>query len=146
MSSWLAIISRAAKKLPVFPQLSSFKTSLSPRRAMHCQPQKRMASETHLTMCLFLIIFFRFSSSVRLFTFCPGFSTELRKDSVSEDESLFPSLNFSAGLKKSTPGKSAYTCHFQQIGINATNIEKTGIHFKTDVFAAVAAVDAKAPY
>ena len=37
--------------------------------------------------------------------------------------------------------------HFQHIiGINATKIEKKGIHFKTDVFAAVAAVDAKAPY
>ena len=47
----------------------------------------------------------------------------------------------SAVFKKSTPGKFAYTCHFQQIGINATKIEKTGIHFKTDVFAAVA--DAK---
>ena len=35
--------------------------------------------------------------------------------------------------------------HFHQTGINATNIEKTGIHFKTDVFAAVAVVDAKAP-
>ena len=51
----------------------------------------------------------------------------------------------SAVLKKSTPGKFAYTCHFQQIGINATKIEKTGIHFKVDVFAAVAVVDAKAP-
>ena len=30
--------------------------------------------------------------------------------------------------------------------LNATKIEKTGIHFKTDVFAAVAVVDAKAPY
>ena len=48
-------------------------------------------------------------------------------------------------LKKSTPGKFAYTCHFQQIGIKATKIEKTGIHFKTDVFAAVAVIDAKAP-
>ena len=38
-----------------------------------------------------------------------------------------------------------YTCHFQQIGINATKIEKTGIHFKTDVFAAVAVVNAKTP-
>ena len=73
MSSWLAIICRAAKKLPVFPRLSLFKTSLFPRRAMHCRPQKRMASETHLTMCLFLIKFFPFSSSNRLFTFCPGF-------------------------------------------------------------------------
>ena len=44
--------------------------------------------------------------------------------------------------EKSTSGKFAYTCHFQQIGINATKIEKTGIHLKTDVFAAVAVVDA----
>ena len=35
----------------------------------------------------------------------------------------------------------AYTCHFQQIGINATKIENTGIQFKTEVFAAVAVVD-----
>ena len=39
-----------------------------------------------------------------------------------------------------------YICNFQQIGVNATKIEKTGIHFKTDVFAAVAVVDAKGPY
>ena len=57
---------------------------------------------------------------------------------------FFLFLNLSAVLKKSTPGKFAYTCHFQQIGINATKIEKTGIDFKTDVFAAVAVVDAKA--
>ena len=57
---------------------------------------------------------------------------------------LFFSLNLSAVLKKSTPGKFAYTCHFQQIGMNATKFEKTGIHFKTDVFAVVAVVDAKA--
>ena len=49
-------------------------------------------------------------------------------------------------LQCGPPGKFAYTCHFQQIGINATKIEKTGIHFKTDVFAAVAIIDAKAPY
>ena len=54
--------------------------------------------------------------------------------------------NLSAVLKKSTPGKFAYTCHFQQIGINATMIEKRGIHLKTDIFAAVAVADAKAPY
>ena len=45
----------------------------------------------------------------------------------------FLSLNLSAVLKKSTPGKFAYICHFQRIGINATKIEKTGIHFKTDI-------------
>ena len=32
--------------------------------------------------------------------------------------------NFSVVLKKSTPGKFAYIFHFQQIGINATKIEK----------------------
>ena len=52
----------------------------------------------------------------------------------------------SAVLKKSTPEKFAYTCHFQQIVINATKIEITEIHFKTDVFAAVVVVDAKAPW
>ena len=57
----------------------------------------------------------------------------------------FSLLNLSAVLKKSTPAKFAYTCHFQQIGINPTKIEKTGIHFNTDVFAAIAVVDAKAP-
>ena len=65
---------------------------------------------------------------------------------TSHDESLFLSLNLSAVLKKSTPAKFAYTCHFQQIGIDATKIEKTRIHFKTDVFAAVTVVDAKAPF
>ena len=34
---------------------------------------------------------------------------------------------------------------FLSLFINATKIEKTGVHFKTDVFAAVADVDAKAP-
>ena len=62
-------------------------------------------------------------------------------------ESLFVSqLNLSAVLEKSTPGKFAYTCRFQQVGINATKIEKTEIRFKTDVFGAVAVVDAKATY
>ena len=60
--------------------------------------------------------------------------------------SFFFSLNLSVVLKKSTPGKLAYTCHFQQIGINATKIETTGIHFNPDVFVAVAVVDAKVPY
>ena len=57
---------------------------------------------------------------------------------------LFLSLNLSAVLKKSVPEKFAYNCHFQQIGINSTKIETTGVHFKSDVLAAVAIVDAKA--
>ena len=57
---------------------------------------------------------------------------------------FFLSLSLTAVLKKSTPGKFVYICHFQQTGINATKIEKTGIHFKTDVFTAVTVVDAKA--
>ena len=38
--------------------------------------------------------------------------------------------NLSAVLKKTTPEKFAYTCHFQQIGINATKIEKKGNSFE----------------
>ena len=48
--------------------------------------------------------------------------------------------------QESTPQKFANICHFQQIRINATKFGKTGIHFISDVFAAVALVDAKAPY
>ena len=51
------------------------------------------------------------------------------------------------GPQEITPGKFANIFHFQQIGIDATKTEKkkTGIHFKSDVFVAVAVVDAKAP-
>ena len=51
----------------------------------------------------------------------------------------------SVALKKSTPGKFAYIFHFQQIGINPTKIEKTGIHVKKDLFAAIAVITANAP-
>ena len=47
--------------------------------------------------------------------------------------------------KKSAPWKFAYIRHFQRIGLNATKFEKTLIHFKSDVFVAVAVVDAKTP-
>ena len=51
------------------------------------------------------------------------------------------------GPKKSTPGKFAYIRHFQRIGINATKpFEKTLIHFESEVLAAVAVIDAKAPW
>ena len=55
-------------------------------------------------------------------------------------------LSLSPVPKKSTPVKFAHISHFQWTGINETKIEKTWIHFKSDVFAAVAVVDAKAPY
>ena len=42
----------------------------------------------------------------------------------SDDESLFLSLNLSAVLKKSTPGKFAHTCHFQQIGKTRQRLKK----------------------
>ena len=57
---------------------------------------------------------------------------------------LFLFLNLSAVPKKSTPGKFAYIRNFQPIGIKAKKFEKTQIHFKSDVFAAVAVADAKA--
>ena len=46
--------------------------------------------------------------------------------------------------KKSTPRKFAYSWHFQRIVVNATKVQKSRIHFKSDVSPSV--VDAKAPY
>ena len=63
-----------------------------------------------------------------------------------DDEIFFLFLNLSAVPKKSSPGKFAYIRHFQRIGLNATKFEKTLIHFKRDVFAAVAVANAKTPY
>ena len=40
------------------------------------------------------------------------------------DESLYLPLKLSAVLKKSTPGKFTYICHFRQIEINVTIIEE----------------------
>ena len=57
-----------------------------------------------------------------------------------------PNCKFHGGRKQATTNLFFYTYHFQQIGINTTTTEKMGIHFKTDVFAAVAVVDAKAFY
>ena len=48
--------------------------------------------------------------------------------------------------KKSTQRKYAYIWLFRWKGIKATKFEKTRTHFKSDVFAAVAVVNAKAPY
>ena len=57
----------------------------------------------------------------------------------------FSPSKLEAVRKNLTPGKFACICHLQQIGINATKFEKTGIHFKSDVFPAVSVVDAEAP-
>ena len=58
---------------------------------------------------------------------------------------FFLFLDLRAVPKKTTPPKLAYIWHFWRIGINATKFEKTRIHLKSDVFAAVAVVDLKAP-
>ena len=55
---------------------------------------------------------------------------------------FFVFLNLRAVPKKSTTGEFTYLWHFQKTVINATKFEKTSI----DVFAAVAVVDATAPY
>ena len=56
------------------------------------------------------------------------------------------SLNWSAVLKKSAPGKFAFIWHdFQRMRINATKLKNTQrTHFKSDVFVTVTLVDAKA--
>ena len=67
-----------------------------------------------------------------------------RKEATTKLFFLF--LNWRADPKKSTPAKFAYIRHFQQIGLNATNFEKMLIRFKSDVFTAVAIVNAETPY
>ena len=62
-----------------------------------------------------------------------------------EDVNKRRRISFSLSKRECGP-REINSKEIQQIGINATKIEKTGIHFKTDVFAAVAVVDAKAPY
>ena len=54
----------------------------------------------------------------------------------SDDKLFFLFLNLSAVPKKSAPGKLAYISYFQRIELNATKLEKTPIHFRSDVFAA----------
>ena len=62
-----------------------------------------------------------------------------------EDVNKRRRISFSLSKRECSP-REINSREIQQIGINATKIEKMGIHFKTDVFAAVAIVDAKAPY
>ena len=59
---------------------------------------------------------------------------------------LFLFHNLSVVPKKSAPGKFDYIWHFQGTGISVIQFEKTRIHLKSDFFAAVAVVDAEAPY
>ena len=49
-------------------------------------------------------------------------------------------------LSKLEYGRQEINSKEIRVGINATKFEKTRIHFKSDFFAAVAVVDAKAPY
>ena len=70
---------------------------------------------------------------------------EQERWSVRQHEVFFLYLNLSSVPYESTPGKYAYIWHFRRIWMNATKFEKTRIHFKSHVFAAIAVVDAKAP-
>ena len=80
-----------------------------------------------------------------LLTFDEMNEKEQERWSVRQHEVFFLYLNLSSVPDESTPGKYAYIWHFRRIWMNATKFEKTRIHFKSDVFAAIAVVDAKAP-
>ena len=67
-------------------------------------------------------------------------------EDMNKQQRIFLSLSkLECSPKKSTPGKFTYNWNFQRIGISATKFEKPWIHFKSDVFAAVAVVDSKTP-
>ena len=92
----------------------------------------------HTFLYISLPLLHDYNMKMPSFTFYGGCKT-------SDDKLFFLFLNLSAVPKKSTPGKLAYISYFQRIEINATKLEKTPIHFKSDVFAAVTFVDAKSP-
>ena len=71
------------------------------------------------------------------FTFYGGRKTN-------DDKLFLLFLNLSAP-KEINSRELVYISYFQRIEINATKLEKTPIHFKSDVFAAVTFVDAKSP-
>ena len=92
----------------------------------------------HACLYISLPLLHDYDVKMPCFTFYGGRKT-------SDDKLLFFFLNLSTVPKKSTPGKLAYISYFQQIEINATKLEKTPIHFKSDAFAAVNFVDVKSP-
>ena len=79
-----------------------------------------------------------YSLKIPIFTFYGG-----RKQATKKKLFFFQNLNVVP--KKSTPGKFAYIWHFQRIGISATKLEKNSNSFQSDVYAAVAVVDANTP-
>ena len=76
----------------------------------------------------------------------PNFTFYGERTLTSDNDFLFVFQNLSVVPKKLTPGKFSHIWHFQEIGISATKFEKARIHFKSDVFAAVAVVNAKVFY
>ena len=67
------------------------------------------------------------------------------EDVNKRQKNFFFFQNLNVVPKKSTPGKFADIWHFQRIGISATKFEKNANLFQSDVFQAVAVVDAKTP-
>ena len=61
---------------------------------------------------------------------------------------FLPTFILCAILSNSTPWKIAFICHLKEVGINATkiNLKKKANPFKSDVFAAVTVIHAKALY
>ena len=92
----------------------------------------------HAFLYISLLLLHDYNLKMLSFTFYGGRKT-------SDDKLFFLFLNLSAVPKKSTPRKLAYISYFQLIEINTTKLEKTPIHFKSDVFAAITFVDAKSP-
>ena len=68
-------------------------------------------------------------------------------ENVEKRRRIFLSLSKpECGPQEINPWKICLHFTFQQIGINAAKFDETLMHFKSDVFAAVAVVDAKVPF
>ena len=67
-------------------------------------------------------------------------------EDVNTRQRIFLSLSkLMCGLQELTPGNFTYILYLKRIGIIARTFQTTQIHFNSDIFAAAAVVDAKAP-
>ena len=66
-------------------------------------------------------------------------------EDVDKGPQTFLSLSKLECGPKEISSRETYISYFQRTEINATKLEKTPIHFKSGVFAAVTFVDAKSP-
>ena len=96
------------------------------------------------TGCSTLFLYISFPSLHDCGVKIPNFT--FMEDVKKRQRILLPLSKLEFGPQEINSSEIRLHLQCQRIGISATKFEKTRIHFKSEVFAAVALVDAKAPY